>query len=59
MDHRFFVGNFPRDLGPQIERLREVLDLTAAAATRVVVPNVVGAVDLLDYRKDSHPWNAC
>ena len=28
-DRGFFVGNYPRDLRPQIERLREVLDRTA------------------------------
>ena len=28
-DHGFFVGNHPFDLTPQIERLREVLDIAA------------------------------
>jgi CDP-6-deoxy-D-xylo-4-hexulose-3-dehydrase len=37
-DRGFFVGNFPRDLRLQIERLREVLDRTAVAANRIVVP---------------------
>jgi CDP-4-dehydro-6-deoxyglucose reductase, E1 len=37
-DRGFFVGNHPRDLRPQIERLREVLDRTAVAPGRVVVP---------------------
>jgi CDP-6-deoxy-D-xylo-4-hexulose-3-dehydrase len=37
-DHGFFVGNHPRDLRPQIERLREVLDRTAVTSGRVVVP---------------------
>ena len=36
-DRGFFVGNHPRDLTPQIERLREVLDRAAVAAGRVVV----------------------
>jgi CDP-6-deoxy-D-xylo-4-hexulose-3-dehydrase len=37
-DRGFFVGNHPRDLRPQIERLRQVLDRTAVAPGRVVVP---------------------
>ena len=37
-DRGFFVGNHPRDLRPQIEWLREVLDRAAVAPTRVVVP---------------------
>jgi CDP-6-deoxy-D-xylo-4-hexulose-3-dehydrase len=37
-DRGFFVGNHPRDLRPQIERLRQVLDRTAVASSRVVVP---------------------
>jgi CDP-4-dehydro-6-deoxyglucose reductase, E1 len=37
-DRGFFVGNHPRDLRPQIERLREVLDRTAVAPSRIVVP---------------------
>jgi CDP-6-deoxy-D-xylo-4-hexulose-3-dehydrase len=37
-DHGFFVGNHPRDLRPQIERLREVLDRSAVTSGRVVVP---------------------
>ena len=37
-DRGFFVGNHPRDLRPQIERLRQVLDRTAVAFNRVVVP---------------------
>ena len=37
-DRGFFVGNHPRDLRPQIERLRQVLDRTAVAPSRVVVP---------------------
>ena len=36
-DRGFFVGNHPRDLRPQIERLRQVLD-RAAVSSRVVVP---------------------
>ena len=37
-DRGFFVGNHPRELRPQIERLRHVLDRTAVAPSRVVVP---------------------
>jgi CDP-6-deoxy-D-xylo-4-hexulose-3-dehydrase len=37
-DRGFFVGNHPQDLRPQIERLRQVLDRTAVAPSRVVVP---------------------
>ena len=37
-DRGFFVGNHPRDLRPQIERLRQVLDRTAVVPSRVVVP---------------------
>jgi CDP-6-deoxy-D-xylo-4-hexulose-3-dehydrase len=37
-DRGFFVGNHPRELRPQIERLRQVLDRTAVAPSRVVVP---------------------
>ena len=37
-DRGFFVGNHPRELRPQIERLRQVLDWTAVAPSRVVVP---------------------
>lgn len=37
-DCGFFVGNFPRDLRPQIERLREVLDRGTIASNRVVGP---------------------
>jgi CDP-4-dehydro-6-deoxyglucose reductase, E1 len=37
-DRGFFVGNHPRDLRPQIERLRQVLDRTAVAPRQVVVP---------------------
>jgi CDP-6-deoxy-D-xylo-4-hexulose-3-dehydrase len=37
-DRGFFVGNHPRDLRPQIERLRQVLDRAAVTRTRVVVP---------------------
>ncbi len=36
-DRGFFVGNFPRDLRPQIERLREVLDRATVAVRRAVV----------------------
>jgi CDP-6-deoxy-D-xylo-4-hexulose-3-dehydrase len=36
-DRGFFVGNHPRDLRPQIERLREVLDRTAVTPGRAVV----------------------
>ncbi|HEU4878599.1 MAG TPA: DegT/DnrJ/EryC1/StrS family aminotransferase [Gemmatimonadaceae bacterium] len=37
-DRGFFVGNHPRDLRPQLERLRQVLDRAAVTRTRVVVP---------------------
>jgi CDP-6-deoxy-D-xylo-4-hexulose-3-dehydrase len=37
-DRGFFVGNHPRDLRPQIERLRHVLDRTAVASSRTMVP---------------------
>ena len=37
-DRGFFVGNHPRDLRPQIERFRQVLDRAAVGPTRVVVP---------------------
>ena len=37
-DRGFFVGNHPRDLRPQIERFRQVLDRAAVAPGRVVVP---------------------
>ena len=37
-DRGFFVGNHPRELRPRIERLRHVLDRTAVAPSRVVVP---------------------
>jgi CDP-6-deoxy-D-xylo-4-hexulose-3-dehydrase len=33
-DHGFFVGNHPRDLTAEIERLREVLDEAAGPARR-------------------------
>jgi CDP-6-deoxy-D-xylo-4-hexulose-3-dehydrase len=36
-DRGFFVGNHPRDLTPQIQRLREVLDRTAVHSSRVVM----------------------
>jgi CDP-6-deoxy-D-xylo-4-hexulose-3-dehydrase len=36
-DHGFFVGNHPRDLTAQIERLREVLDRSAVVGSRSFV----------------------
>ena len=33
-DRGFFVGNHPRDLTPQIERLRQVLDRAAVPGRR-------------------------
>jgi CDP-6-deoxy-D-xylo-4-hexulose-3-dehydrase len=36
-DRGFFVGNHPRDLTPQIQRLRDVLDRTAVHSSRVVM----------------------
>jgi CDP-4-dehydro-6-deoxyglucose reductase, E1 len=36
-DRGFFVGNHPRDLTPQIQRLRDVLDRTAVHSSRVTV----------------------
>jgi hypothetical protein len=36
-DRGFFVGNHPRDLAPQIERLHEVLDGAAVARRRSVM----------------------
>lgn len=36
-DRGFFVGNHPRDLAPQIERLHEVLDRAAVARRRSVM----------------------
>ena len=38
-DFGFFVGNHPRDLTPQIARLREVLDEAAHASTSVGAPH--------------------
>jgi CDP-6-deoxy-D-xylo-4-hexulose-3-dehydrase len=35
-DHGFFVGNHPRDLTPQIERLRQVLDRAAVPGKRAM-----------------------
>jgi CDP-4-dehydro-6-deoxyglucose reductase, E1 len=36
-DRGFFVGNHPRDLTPQIQRLREVLDRATVHSSRVAV----------------------
>jgi CDP-6-deoxy-D-xylo-4-hexulose-3-dehydrase len=36
-DRGFFVGNYPRDLTLQIQRLRDVLDRTAVHSSRVVM----------------------
>jgi len=41
-DHGFFVGNHPRDLTPQIERLRHVLDRSAVPGKRVMASGVTG-----------------
>ena len=36
-DRGFFVGNHPRDLTPQLQRLRDVLDRNAVHSSRVVM----------------------